>query len=115
MGQDKLNSDHPLIGVWTEDENSFFRTSVVFTIRLDNGLFCVAGVDESDGVSLQTLEVPTWDGTTLCFVTLFPLTDHKATHEFRAVTEGRAECIVSYSDDEGDHAVIQSWTKVRVN
>lgn len=102
---------HALIGTWVEESNPVDTTTVVYTIAIENGRFCVRGVDESDGVVL-IVSASTWDGEILRFATLFPPTQHKASHEFKVVGNGRARHVTSYSDEDGDHVVEELWRKV---
>jgi len=70
-----------------EESNHVHTTAVVYTIAIENGCSCVRGVDESDGVEL-IVSASTWDGEILCFATLFPPTQHKASHELKVDGKG---------------------------
>lgn len=102
---------HSLAGTWGEEENSFLTTSVVFTIRVRQGCFCVAGVDKNDGTELRVFDV-SWDGRILSFLTFFAPTRHKARHAFESVGKGNASVIVNYSDEYGKHSVLEVWKKL---
>lgn len=110
----KVNSSHPLVGTWVEEENSFNTTAVVYTIKARKGRFCVRGVDESEGVALR-ISSTSWDGERLRFVSFFPPTRHKASHEFWLTRRGRARHEVSYSDKDGNHTASEVWKKKSVN
>jgi hypothetical protein len=60
------NSIHALVGIWTEKENRFHTSSVVYTISARNGDVLVSGVDESDGVAFKVSDI-SWDGEKLRF------------------------------------------------
>ena len=106
----KVDSSHPLVGTWVEEENPIDTTTVVYTITAQEERFCVSGMDESDGVLLRISDV-SWDREKLHFVSLFPPTHHKACHALQATEEGRANHAVSYSDEYGDHRVDELWKK----
>jgi len=110
----KVNSSHPLVGTWVEEENPFNTSTVVYTIKARKGSFCVRGVEEFDGVALR-ISSTSWDGERLRFVSLFPPTKHKASHEFWLTRRGRARYKVSYSDEDGKHTVSEVWKKRTVN
>jgi hypothetical protein len=95
-----ITRKHSLVGAWTEEENRFHTSTVVFRIRVREGCFCVDGVDESDGCRLKIFGV-TWDGRVLNFLTFFAPTKHKAHHVFEPVGPGKAGVTVSYSDQYG--------------
>jgi hypothetical protein len=105
-----VSSGHPLVGTWIEEENPILTTSVVYTITATEGRFCVSGVDESDGVVFN-ISNTRWDGERLYFVSLFPTTNHEASHVFQIAGRGRARHTVSYSDEYGDHTVHEVWKK----
>ena len=105
-----VDSSHPLVGTWIEEENPFDTTAVVYTIVVRAGRFRVSGVDESDGVSLR-ISNTTWDGERLRFVTFFPPTQHEATHEFWVTRKGRARHKVTYSDGYRNHTINEVWKK----
>lgn len=94
-----------------EESNHVHTTAVVYTIAIENGCSCVRGVDESDGVEL-IVSASTWDGEILCFATLFPPTQHKASHELKVDGKGRARHVTSYSDEDGDHVIEEVWRKI---
>ena len=102
--------DHRLVGTWIEVENSIADTTVVYTITVNAGRFCVSGIDESDGVSLRVSHV-SWDGEKLRFMTLFVPTMHEAKHEFWLRREGVAAHTTAYSDEHGQHTVNEIWKK----
>jgi hypothetical protein len=101
---------HPLVGVWVEEEHPVYTTTVVFTIAAKEGGFLVSGVDESDGVELNILNV-FWDGEELHFESLFPPTNHRAVHGFSLTRRAHAKHTVSFSDEDGDHTVTELWKK----
>jgi hypothetical protein len=102
---------HALIGTWVQESNSVHTTTVVYRIAIESGRVRVEGVDESDGIELR-ISASTWDGEVLRFVSLFPPTRHKASHEFKLIGKGRARHETSYSDEDGEHIVEEVWTKV---
>lgn len=104
-----VSSSHPLVGAWVEVENPFDTTSVVYTISAKAGRFSVGGVDP-DGVALVVSNT-SWDGKRLRFVTVFPPTKHKASHEFWLTGRMRAGHKVTYSDSEGTRVVSERWRK----
>jgi hypothetical protein len=110
----RIDASHPIGGVWIEDDNSDLRTPVVFTIKVRAGSFRVTGVDESDGIALRTSNIA-WDGKKLRFETVFPLTRHKASHEFWVTKKGQGRHKVTYSDEYGRHAITEFWKKRGVN
>jgi hypothetical protein len=103
----KVNSSHPLVGTWVEKENPF---TVVYTITARAGRFRVSGVDESGGIALR-ISNTIWDGEILRFVSLFPPTKHQAYHEFWLTRKGRGKHKVSYSDEDGNHMINETWKK----
>jgi hypothetical protein len=105
-----VNSGHPLVGAWVEEGNPIDTTTVVYTISAKQGRFSVIGVDESDGVVLKISSVR-WDGERLSFVSLFPLTHHKATHVLLMPIRGRTRHTTSYSDDDGDWTTNEVWKR----
>ena len=105
-----VDPNHPLVGTWIEEENPIHATTVVYTIRARAGRFWVSGLDESDGVSLRISDT-TWDGERLRFVTLFPPTKHRASHEFWVTRKGRGKHKVRYSDEYGNHLTNENWKK----
>ena len=64
-------------------------TPVVYTIALKGSSIVVSGVDESDGTELRISGV-SWDGSQLRFKSLYPPTNHKASHVFRLTAKDRA-------------------------
>ena len=68
------------------------------------------GVDESDEVVLKISSVR-WDGERLSFVSLFPPTNHKATHILLMPLRRRIRHTVSYSDDDGDRTINEVWKR----
>jgi len=105
-----VDGAHPLIGTWVESKDPIYTTPVVYRISARAGQFCVAGLDESDGVSLRVSDV-SWDGKKLRFTTVFPPTSHKATHEFWMTGKGLARHQTRYSDEDGAHNVLEFWKK----
>ena len=105
-----MNSTHPLVGTWVEEENPIDTTTVVYTITARDGHFRVSGADESDGVALK-ISNTRWDGEKLSFMSFFPPTTHKASHVFQITAAGRAKHTVRYSDEYGDHTVEEVWKK----
>ena len=106
----QVTSNHLLVGTWVEEENPVDTTTVVYTITVRAGRFRVSGVDESDGVALHISDT-TWDGEKLCFMSLFPSTNHKASHEFWLTRKVRVSHTVRYSDEDGSHTVNEVWKK----
>jgi hypothetical protein len=101
--------NHPLIGTWAEKGKKGDITPVVYTIALKNGLLSVSGLDESDGTALR-ISHSRWDGESLHFVSLYPPTKHKATHEL-LLRKGTAKHTTSWSDEDGDQTVVEVWKK----
>ena len=106
----RVSATHPLVGVWEETDNDFYRTKVVYQITVKRGRLHVSGVDESDGVALR-VSGTNWDGRSLHFRTFFPPTNHTAQHEFRASRNGRSTHKVSYSDEDGTHMIREIWKR----
>jgi hypothetical protein len=102
---------HPLVGVWVEEGNPIDTTTVVYTITEVGESLSVSGVDQSDGIALS-ISNTVWDGEGLHFVSLFPPSQHQASHEFVLVDTGRARHRVSYSDEDGNHTVNEVWKKI---
>jgi|SRR5579872_2634313 len=104
-GQTKLNprQDHPLVGVWEEDEDPDWASSVVYTIRVRRGRFVVDAVDTSDGEKLKISSV-VWNGRKLTFDTLCPSTKHKVKHVFWMKRTGLA-------DHQLEYAELETWKK----
>ena len=75
----EVRSNHPLVGVWVEEENDFHTSTVVYTITAMEGRFSVSGIDKSDGIKLR-ISGTCWDGEGLNFTSLFALTKHKSAH-----------------------------------
>lgn len=111
---DPIDSHRALVGTWREEPHPVYSTPVAFTIALEDGRFHIRGIDESDGVALETLDT-NWDGATLYFVTYCAPTKHRAIHEFRIIGANRVECVVSYVDEEGEHRELQYWHRALVN
>jgi hypothetical protein len=109
-----VNSTHPLVGIWVEEENPFDTTTVAYTVEARSGGFNVSGVDECDGIALQ-ISNTTWDGENLRFLSVYPPTQHKANHEFQLTGNRRAKHTVSYSDEYGHHRIDEVWKKRPVN
>jgi hypothetical protein len=103
-------STHPLVGTWAQTENSFHRTTAVFTVGVIDGRFLVTGLDESDGTGFK-ISNTRWDGKCLRFVSLFPPTNHKAKHAFRLIGRGQVNHNVTYTDEEGAYADNEKWEK----
>ena len=95
--------NHPLVGTWQEVENPVSESSVVYKIGVENGVFTVSGIDESDGTKFKISGVR-WDGTTLQFTSLFPPTGHRAKHVLRTFKPG----LVNHEVTSTDHEV---WRK----
>jgi hypothetical protein len=100
---------HPLIGTWVEKGKKGDITAVAYTIALKDGLLSVSGLDESTGTALR-ISNSGWDGESLHFVSLYPPTKHKATHEL-LLTKGTAKHTISWSDEDGDQTVVEVWKK----
>ena len=107
-------SKHPFVGTWTQTENSFHRTTVVFTVAVEAGRFLVTGVDESDGTVFK-ISNTRWDGKCLRFISLFPPTNHKAKHSFHLIGKGRVNHKVTCPYEEGTYTVDEKWEKRSVN
>jgi|SRR5215469_15685176 len=97
----RVNSNNGLVGAWEQEPNPGGTTTVVYTIRVEQGKFIVTGKDEEDGASLEVSRIK-WDRKTLRFTTVFPRTGHKSKHVVRALPKGKMSHHVSciYADGE---------------
>jgi hypothetical protein len=105
-----MKSDHPLVGIWEQEENPFNTTSVIYEIEVKKDRLVVRGCDEEDGTVLRISRV-TWNGKQLCFSSVFPPTNHKAAHAFRLIGRRKARHEVSYSDEDGTFVDEEVWRK----
>jgi hypothetical protein len=103
-------STHHLVGTWTQEENPFFVTSVVYTVAFKDGRFVVSGVDEIDGVALEISNVR-WDGECLRFVSLFAPTNDKAKHALRLIGKDKISHSVIHSSEEGPCTDDERWVR----
>jgi hypothetical protein len=101
---------HSLAGTWEEAQNAVDATPVVYTIALKGSSIVVSGVDESDGTELRISGV-SWDGRQLRFKSLYPPTNHRASHVFRLTAKNRAIHTTTYTDDEGTWGGREQWRK----
>jgi hypothetical protein len=101
-----ITRKHSLVGDWVEEDNSFDVSTVIFTIRVREGCFCVNGVDESDGSRLKVFGV-TWNGEVLTFLTFFAPTKHRAHNVFEPFGRGTAKLTVNYSDEYGKYTIVE--------
>jgi hypothetical protein len=106
----RVSLSHALIGTWEQEQNPFHTTTVVYRIAVKGGTFVVTGVDESDRTTLKISDV-TWNGKQLRFVSLYPPTEHEASHAFRLTGKGRASHTVTSSDEEGTWTSKERWIK----
>lgn len=104
------SAPHSLVGTWEEAQNAADATPVVYTIALKGSSIVIGGVDESDGTALRISGV-SWDGRQLRFNSLYPPTNHKASHVFRLTTKDRAIHTTTYTDDEGTWGGRERWRK----
>ena len=103
-------SDHPLAGIWEQEDNPFHTTTVIYEVGVRKGCFVVRGRDEEDGTALRISRV-TWNGRQLSFSSVFPPTNHKATHILRLIGRTKARHEVSYSDEDGTFVDEEVWRK----
>jgi hypothetical protein len=105
-----INTLHPLVGTWVQEENSINVTSVVYTIKARAGLFSVSGKDQAGGVAVR-ISNTTWDGEKLRCVAIYPSTKHRASHEFWLTGKDWAGHKIQYSDEHGNHTVNEIWKR----
>ena len=104
------SASHSLVGTWEEAQNAVDATPVVYTIALKRSSIVVSGLDESDGTKLRISGV-SWDGRQLRFKSLYPPTNHKASHVFRLTAKDRAIHTTTYTDDERTWGGKEQWRK----
>ena len=104
------SAPHSFVGTWEEAQNTLDATPVVYTIALKGSSFVISGVDESDDSTLRISGV-SWDGRQLRFNSLYPPTNHRASHVFRLTTKNRATHTTTYTDDEGTWGGREKWRK----
>jgi hypothetical protein len=107
--QRRSASDY-LAGTWEDAQNAEDATPVVYKIVLKGSSIVVSGVGESDGTKLRISGV-SWDGRQLRFNSLYPPTNHKASHVFRLTAKDRAIHTTTYTDDEGTWGGREQWRK----
>ena len=110
----KVNSAHPLVGLWVEEGDPEVTTTVTYKIEVRMGRFFVTGIDQSNGIRLDIGDV-TWDGQTLRFWSLYPPTQHRAAHELMIIEKARASHKVDYLDDDGLVSAVEYWIKATGN
>jgi len=103
-------STHCLVGTWTQEENTFFVTPVVYTIAIKDGRFVISGVDESDGVALEISNV-SWDGERLRFVSRFALTNHKSKHALRLIGKDKISHRIIHPSEDGPCTDDERWVR----
>ena len=104
------SASHSLVGTWEEAQNAVDATPVVYTIALKRSSIVVSGLDESDRTKLRISGV-SWDGRQLRFQSLYPPTNHKASHVFQLTAKDRAIHTTTYTDDEGTWGSKEQWRK----
>ena len=109
----KVYSDHPFVGTWEEDPTTDTRTTVIYTVSVQQGRFRVAGRDGEDGNVLKISQVK-WDGDSLRFTSFYPPGHHKAQHVLRLRSNGKMSHEVSgtYLDGEA-FSELEVWTHKR--
>lgn len=108
--QQRGSASRSLVGTWEEAQNAVDATPVVYTIALKRSSIVISGLDESDGTKLRISGV-SWDGRQLRFKSLYPPTNHKASHVFRLTAKDRAIHTTTYTDDEGTWGAKEQWRK----